>query len=73
MSANRLRIRIEAEEDALVNQWVLVLSPWTPGNLGIGRSDNSLDRGAVDDAGDIWVGYLGGGKAEDGEQRNTQG
>lgn len=67
MPANGLCIRVEAEEDTLVRQWVLVLSPRALCNLGVGGSDNSLDRGAVDDSGDVWVGYLGGGEAEDSE------
>ena len=68
LPANGLGVGIETEEDTLVDQWVLVLSPWTLGDLGVGRSDNSLDRGAVDDTSDIWVGYLGGGEAENCEQ-----
>ena len=71
MPANGLCVRIEAEEDTLVCQWVLVLSPWALCNLGVGRSDNSLDGGAVDNTGDIRVGYLGGGEAEDSEHHST--
>jgi hypothetical protein len=67
LPANSLGVGIEAEENTLVDQWVLVLSPWALGDLGIGRSDNSLDHGAVDDTSDIWVGYLGGGETEDFE------
>ena len=68
MPANGLGVGIEAEEDTLVDQWILVLSPWAPGDLGVGRSDNSLDHGAVDDASDVGVGDLGGWETKDGEQ-----
>ena len=44
-----------------------MLSPWALGNLGVGRPDNSLDHRTVDDASDIGVGYLRGGKARGGE------
>jgi len=67
LPANSLGIGVEAEEDALVDQWVLVLSPWAPGDLGVGRSNNSLDHGAVDDTSDVGVGDLGGGETEDGK------
>ena len=70
MPANSLGIWIEAEEDALVDQWVLVLSPWALDDLRVGRPNNSLDRGAVNDTSDIWVGYLGGGEAEGREQHD---
>ena len=61
---NGLGVGIEAEENALVCQWVLVLSPWALGDLRIGRPDDCLNNGTVDDAGDIGVGDLGGGKTE---------
>ena len=67
MSANSLGIGIETEENTLVDQWILVLSPWALSDLGVGRSNNSLDDGAVDDTSDIGVGYLRGGEAGDGE------
>jgi len=59
LPADGLGVGVKAEEDTLVDQWVLVLSPRALGNLGVGRSDNSLDHGTVDDASDIWVGDLG--------------
>ena len=68
LPANGLGVGIEAEEDTFVDQWILVLRPWALGNSGICRSDNGLDNRAVDDTGDIWIGYLGGGEAEDYEQ-----
>ena len=71
LPADSLGVGVEAEEHTLVDQWVLVLSPWALGDLGIGRSDNSLDYGTVDDTSDIWVGYLGGWEAEDREQRDV--
>ena len=58
LPANSLGVRVEAEEDALVDQWVLVLSPWALGDLRVGRSDDGLDLRAVDNASDIWVGDL---------------
>jgi len=63
LPANTLGVGVEAEENTLVDQWVLVLSPWAFGDLGVGRSDNGLDHGAVDDASDIGVGDLGGGES----------
>lgn len=69
LPANGLGVGVETEEDALVDQWVLMLSPWTLGDLGVGRSDNGLDHSAVDDASDIGVGDLGSGKA--GEESTT--
>jgi len=68
LPANSLGVGIETEEDTFVDQWILVLSPWALCDLGIGRSDNSLDHRTVDDTGDIWIAYLGGGEAEDCEQ-----
>ena len=68
MPANGLGVGIEAEENTLVDQWILVLGPWAPGDLGVGRSDSSLDHRAIDDASDIGVGDLGGREAGDGEQ-----
>ena len=68
LPANSLGVGVEAEEDALVYQRVLVLSPWALGDLGVGRSDNGLDHGAVDDPSDIGVGDLGSGETEGGQQ-----
>jgi len=69
LPANSLCVGIEAEEDTFVDQWILVLRPWALGDLGICRSDNSLDHRAVDDTCDIWIGYLGGGEAKGCEQQ----
>jgi len=60
LSTNSLGVGVETEEDALIDQWVLVLSPRALGDFGVGRSDDSLDHGAVDDASDIGVCDLGG-------------
>jgi len=60
LSAKSLSVGVKTEEDTLVDQWVLVLRPWALRDLGVGRSNNSLDRRAVDDTGDIGVGDLGG-------------
>lgn len=72
LPANSFGVGVETEEDALVDQRVLVLSPWTLGDLGVCRSDNSLDHGAVDDASDIGVGDLGSGETEEGQQCNPE-
>jgi len=63
LPANSLGIGIEAEEDTLIDQRVLVLGPWALGDLGVGRSDNGLDHGAVDDASDVGVGDLRSGES----------
>ena len=70
LPADGLGVGVKAEEDTLVDQWVLVLSPRALGNLGVGRSDNSLDHGTVDDASDIWVGDLGSRETGSGEQHD---
>ena len=72
LPANSLGVGVEAEEDTLVDQWVLVLGPRTLGDLGVGRSDNGLNHGAVDDASDIGVGDLGRGETEKGQQRGRE-
>ena len=58
LAADGLSVRVQAEENALVNQGVLVLRPGALLNLRVGGTDNGLDLVAVDDAGDIGVGDL---------------
>lgn len=64
MPTNGLGVGVDPEENPLVGQWVLVLGPWAFSNLRVGRSDDSLDRGTVDDASDIGVGDLGSRETE---------
>lgn len=64
VSTNGLRVRVEAEENPLVGQWILVLSPRAFSNLRAGRSDDSLDHGTVDDSSDIRVANLGSRESE---------
>jgi len=59
MPTNGLCVRVQAEENPLIGQWVLVLGPRTFSDLRVGRSDDSLDHGTVDDASDIGVADLG--------------
>lgn len=70
VSTDGFGIGVKAKEDTLVDQWVLVLSPWALGDLGVGRSDNSLDHGAIDDPSDIGVGNLGSGETGNSKQRD---
>ena len=58
LAADGLGVRVEAEENALVDKGVLVLRPGALLNLRVGGTDNGLDLVAVDDAGDIGVGDL---------------
>lgn len=64
MPTNSFGVGIETEENTLVSQWVLVLSPRAPGNLGASRANDTLDHGAVNDTSDIGVGDLGGWETE---------
>ena len=59
MSANRLGVRIKAEENTLVDEWILLLCPWAFLGLLAGRTDNRLDFVAVDNACDVRVADLG--------------
>lgn len=63
MSADGLGIGIEAEEDSLVDQGVLLLGPRTLLDFLASGADDGLDLVAVDEAGDVGVGDLGGGEA----------
>ena len=40
-----------------------MLRPWAFVELGIGRTDNRLDLGTVDQTGDIWIRNLCSGQA----------
>lgn len=65
LSAEDLGVRVQAEENSLVDQGVLLLSPGSFLDLGVGGTDNGLDFGAVDETGYIGVGDLGGRKARE--------
>ena len=58
LAADGLSVRVQAEENALVNQGVLVLRPGALLVLGVRGADDGLDLIAVDDAGNIGVGDL---------------
>lgn len=62
MSAQSLGIRVQTEENALVNEGVLLLGPGTFLHFLARGANYGLDFGAVDEAGDIGVGDLGSGK-----------
>lgn len=66
LPAEGLRVGVEAEEDTLVGQRVLVLRPGALLDLSVGGTDNRLDLVAVDETGDIRVADLRGGEAESG-------
>ena len=63
LSTEDLGVRVEAEENSLVVQGVLLLCPRSLLDLGVGGTDDGLDFGAVDETGDVGVGDLGGRKA----------
>lgn len=65
LSAEDLGVRVQAEENSLVDQGVLLLSPGSFLGFGVGETNDGLDFGAVDKTGDIGVGDLGGRKARD--------
>ena len=55
LSPESLRVRVEAEENALVDKRVLVLSPRALLVLRVGGANDRLNLIAVDDAGHIRV------------------
>jgi len=67
LSANGLGVRVETEENSLVDKGVLLLCPGTFLNFLASGANNGLDLVAVDQASNIWVGDLGGREAERGE------
>ena len=64
LPADGLRVRVEAEQDGLVDERVLVLCPGALLDLSVGRSDNGLDLIRVDETGDVGVGDLSGGETK---------
>ncbi len=60
LPANSFGIGIKAEQDGLVDQWVLLLCPGALLNLLSSRSDNGLDFVTVDQTRYVGVRDLGG-------------
>jgi hypothetical protein len=58
LAAERLGIRVQAEQDRPVSKRVLVLSPRASVYLGVRGTDYRLNLSAVDQTGDIWVRYF---------------
>ena len=64
LATDGLRVRVQTEENALVDEGVLVLRPGALLVLRVGGADNGLDLVAVDETSNIGVGDLGSGEAE---------
>ena len=64
LPADGLRVRVETEQNALVDEGVLVLRPRALLVLGVGGANDRLDLVAVDEASDVGVGDLRSGEAE---------
>jgi hypothetical protein len=67
LPANGLGVRVETEEDSLVDEGVLLLCPGTFLDFLASRANNGLDLVAVDQASNVRVGDLGGREAESGK------
>ena len=65
LPADGLRVRVQAEEDALVDEGVLVLRPGALLDLRVGGADDGLDLIRVDETGDVGVGDLRRREADD--------
>ena len=63
MPANRLGVRVKAEEDTSVDEWILLLCPRAFLSLLTSLADDGLDFTAVDNTCDVRVADLGGGQA----------
>lgn len=63
MPAEGLGVGVEAEENGLVDQGVLLLCPGALLELLAGGTNNGLDLVAVDQTSNVGVGDLGGGEA----------
>lgn len=72
MPAEGLGVRVHAEEDAFVDERVLLLCPRAFLYLGAGGANNSLNLRAVDETGNVGVGDLGGRKAIHNGQYDTR-
>ena len=64
LPAEGLGVGVEAEENTLVNEGVLVLRPGALLVLVVGGTDDRLDLVAVDETGDVGVGDLSGGETK---------
>ena len=64
LPAKSLGVGVEAEEDTLVAERVLVLRPRALLDFGVGRANDRLDLSAVDETGDVGVGNLRGREPE---------
>lgn len=65
MPADSLRVWVQAEENSLVDQGVLVLGPRTLLVLRVGRTDDGLNLITVDETSDVGVGNFGGRQASE--------
>lgn len=63
MPAQGLGVRVHTEEDAFVDEGILLLCPWAFLNFGAGGANNGLNLRAVDETGDVGVRDLGRRKA----------
>jgi hypothetical protein len=57
-----LRVRVHTDKNALIAEGILLLRPGTFLDLLACRTNNRLDLSAIDETGDVGVGYLGGGQ-----------
>jgi len=62
LATKGLCIWVKTEEDGLVDEGVLLLCPGAFGVLLVGGADGGLDLSAINQAGHVGVGDLGGGK-----------
>lgn len=67
LSADGLGVRVETEQNTLVDQWVLVLRPGALLDFRVGRPNDGLDLSAVNETSHVGVGDFGGWQTE----RNT--
>ena len=63
LSPEDLGVRVQAVEHGLVVQRILLLRPRTFLNPGAGGTNDGLDFGAIDEAGNVGIGDLGGREA----------
>ena len=71
MPANGLGVRIQTEEDSLVDKGILLLCPGTFLDFLASGANNGLDLVAVDQASNVRVGDLGGREAESGKSTKS--
>ena len=61
LATQSLRIGVQAEQDTLVDKWVLLLRPGTLEDLRLCRAHHRLDLLAVNEASDIRICHLRSG------------